>query len=249
MNDIDIPAARVQMGKALGDWVVSSKMSHQVIPGSWYFLSGLPAADVNMAMVYNDDMDALTITLEEITRMNVPACLFLAAAGKNLSTQLPDEWSHAGVFPLMTKALDSAAQELDPRVSLVTDDDIDATVTLLAESFLLDPTNFAFLVETLKNPASLSKIWILKEDGVMVSTVTTMLVDEALTVWCMATPPQYARKGFGKALLGDVLARNVNTGAKNGLLGATSAGQPLYEASGWEILEGWDVYVNSPAKH
>ena len=249
MSDVDISIAREQMGRALGDWVAFSKMSHQVLPGSWYFLSGMPAADVNMAMVHENDIDVLTKTLKEISRMNVPTCLFLAADGKNLSSKLPDEWSHVGVFPLMFKTLNKSDREFDPRVSVATLDNIDDAVKLMAESFLLDPINFTFLVETFKNPDSLSKIWILEENGVAVSTVTTMLVDDALTVWCMATPPQYARKGDGKALLGDVLARNSTANAKIGLLGATPAGQPLYKASGWEVLEGWDVYLNRPADH
>ncbi len=249
MSDVDISVAREQMGRALKDWVASSKMSHQVLPGSWYFLSGMPVADVNLAMVYENDIDVLTKTLTEISRMNVPTCLFLAADGKNLSSKLPDEWIHAGVFPLMSKALNKSDQEFDARVSVASLDRIDDAVKLLAESFHLDPINFAFLVETFKNPDSLSKLWILEENGVAVSTVTTILVDETLTVWSMATPPQYARKGYGKALLGEVLARNAATNAKNGLLGATPAGQPLYMATGWEVLEGWDVYLNGPANH
>ncbi|MEI9907354.1 MAG: GNAT family N-acetyltransferase [Actinomycetota bacterium] len=249
MSDVDVSVARERMGRALGDWIVSSEMSHEVSPGLWYFFSGLPVADVNMAMIYNDDMNVLTKTLNEIVRMNVPTCLFLAAYGKNLSDRLADEWSHVGVLPLMTKVLDNDVQDFDPRVSLVTIDDIDAAVALMAESFLHDPVNFAFLVEAFNSPDSLSKIWLLKEDGVAVSTVTTILVDDALTVWCMATPPQYARKGYGKALLRDVLNRSANTGAKTGLLGATPAGQPLYKASGWEVLEEWDLYLNSPANH
>ena len=249
MSDVDISVARERMGKALGAWVASSKMSHQVLPGSWYFLSGMPAADVNMAMVYENDIDVLTKTLKEVSRMDVPTCLFLAADGKNLSSKLPDEWSHAGVFPLMSKALNKSDQEFDARVSVATLDNIDDAVKLMAESFHLDPINFAFLVETFKSPDSLSKLWILEENGVAVSTVTTILVDESLTVWSMATPPQYARKGYGKALLSDVLARNAATNAKIGLLGATSAGEPLYKATGWEVLEGWDVYLNSPADH
>ena len=249
MSEVDISVARKQMGRALGGWVVSSKMSHQVLPGSWHFLSGLPAADVNMAMVHADDNDELTSVLKEITRMNVPTYLFLAAEGKKLSSQLPGEWKQVGIFPLMTKELDETVREFDPRVSLISADDVNDVVKLLADSFLLDRSNFGFLFDTLKNPDSVSNIWILKEDGVAVSTVTTMLVDDALTVWCMATPPQFARKGYGKALLGDVLLRCGAKGAKRGSLGATEAGKPLYEASGWETLEGWDVYLNGFANH
>ena len=33
-------------------------------------------------------------------------------------------------------------------------------------------------------------------------------------------------------------------GCTVGLLGATPAGQPLYESTGWTTLEPWDIYVN-----
>ena len=249
MSDVDISVARNQMGRAFEFWATSPGMSHEVLSGSWHFLSGFPSADVNMAMIHADDNDALAITLSAITNMNVPTLLFLAAAGKELSNRLPDEWTNVGVFPFMAKQLNASVDEFDYRVSVALLDDTAEVVGLLADSFLLEPNIFSFLIDTLKNPDSAVDIWVLKDNGVAVSTATTMLVDDALTVWCMATPPQFARKGYGKALLGEVLSRSAANGARIGLLGATDAGRPLYEATGWETLEGWDVYVNALANH
>jgi len=237
------------MGRALAEWATSPSISHEVLSGSWQFLSGLPSADVNMAMVHTDDNDALAITLSAITNMNVPTVLFLAAAGKELSNRLPDEWTNVGVFPFMAKQLHASVDEFDYRVSVALLDDTAEVVGLLADSFLLEPNIFSFMIDTLKNPDSAVDIWVLKDNGVAVSTATTMRVDDALTVWCMATPPQFARKGYGKALLREVLSRSAANGARVGLLGATDAGRPLYEATGWETLEGWDVYVNALANH
>lgn len=249
MNVVEISAAREQMGRALGDWVSSPDMSYQLLPGSWYFLSGLPSADANLAMVHADDEDVLNETLNAITRMDVPTILFLAADGKKLSEKLPDEWKRVGNFPFMTKQLHDGALGIDPRVSVAKVGDTNDVVKLLSESYLLDPYICSFLTDTLKNPDSVSDIWVLRDEGVAVSTVTTTRVDDALTVWCMGTPPQHARKGYGKALLNSVLAQSATQGADVGLLGATEAGKPLYDATGWETLEGWEVYVNGLADH
>jgi hypothetical protein len=51
--------------------------------------------------------------------------------------------------------------------------------------------------------------------------------------WGMSTPPAHARRGYGRAVLDSVLAAGVADGARTGVLGATPAGLPLYEATGW----------------
>ena len=49
----------------------------------------------------------------------------------------------------------------------------------------------------------------------------------------------------GRALLADVLRRGKLEGASIGLLGATPAGKPLYDATGWTTLEGWRLFLSS----
>jgi len=46
-------------------------------------------------------------------------------------------------------------------------------------------------------------------------------------------------------LLADVLARARLEGASIGLLGATPAGRPLYDATGWTTLEEWQLFLSS----
>ncbi len=134
----------------------------------------------------------------------------------------------------------------DRRVRRAGSEDFDAVGELIAEAFGLgrEDADVCARVLLVEDEDEMS-IWLLEEDGQPVSTVTTVPVDEAVCVWCMATPSRLGRRGYGRALLGDVLLRAREAGASVGLLGATPSGQPLYEATGWETLEGWQLYLNA----
>jgi predicted acetyltransferase len=64
-------------------------------------------------------------------------------------------------------------------------------------------------------------------------------------VWCMATPERFARRSYARALLAHVLHVAAGQGATFGLLAATPAGKPLYDATGWSTLEEWRLHLNS----
>ena len=81
--------------------------------------------------------------------------------------------------------------------------------------------------------------------GVTATEVLTSIVDDAVTVWCMSTPERFARRGYGRAILADSLLRAKSDGAKVGLLGATPAGKPLYDATGWITLEHWRLFASA----
>lgn len=246
MIEIDIPARRNQMGLSLIDWASSDQMSHQVLSSSWHFLSGLPAADVNLAMIHDNDEKALIDIKNAIDRMAIPALVMLADKGKGLSESLGGNWTNVGVLPFMFLDLEAHQQQSDKRVRRAVADDIEEVISLLADSFELDRNIVRVIADVLKNPVAISKIWILEEGGQAVSTVTTIRVEDAVAVWCMATPPKFARKGYGRALLGASLAQYQSDGAKIGLLGATEAGKPLYDSAGWQTLEEWDIYLDIP---
>lgn len=246
MIEIDIPARRNQMGLSLIDWASSEQMSYQVHSSSWHFLSGLPAADVNLAMIHDNDEKALVDIKNAIDRMTIPALLMLADKGKCLSENLGENWTHVGVMPFMFLDLEAGQQQSDKRVRRAKADDIEEVISLLSQSFELERNVVAVIADVLKNPEAISEIWILEEGGQAVSTVTTIRVEDAVTVWCMGTPPEFTRKGYGRALLGACLAQYQSDGVKIGLLGATEAGKPLYDSAGWQMLEEWDVYLDIP---
>jgi GNAT superfamily N-acetyltransferase len=88
------------------------------------------------------------------------------------------------------------------------------------------------------------KIWILVDGDVPVSAVLTSIVDDAVTIWCMSTPERFARRGYGRAILAHTLSQAKSEGAAVGLLGATPAGKPLYDATGWFTVEQWQMFAN-----
>ena len=87
--------------------------------------------------------------------------------------------------------------------------------------------------------------WLLDDDGAAVSTVMTAQVDDIVSVWCMGTPERFGRRGYARAILAHVLDVASRQDAETGLLGATPAGKPLYDATGWQTLEEWQLYVNA----
>lgn len=247
MSEIDVALARQHMGTALADWIAFPEMLHQVHPTSWLFLSGSPFSGFNKAMVNANDEETLSKILQIIGEKTALTHLFLAEDGKSLVNRLPAEWKRVGHDPFMYKHLDVTDQEFDPRVSVAGIDDYESVLTLLSDSFGVEPTRDPIIANMLSNPIAMSDIWVLKEDGQAVCTVMTCLVDDALTVWAMSTPPRFRRRGYAKALLDDVLRRSALNGAMTGLLVATEVGKKLYDALGWTTLEEWDVYSNDVA--
>lgn len=244
MSRIDISHVREQMGFSLGSWAVSSDMDHQVQQGSWRFLSGIPSAAVNMAMVHDDDPVVLDQTLNAVSKMRVPAVLFLASNGKRLAKDLSSAWKKITLFTLMTKELSSDVTEFNQGVSLASSGDAETVAQLLEESFSVEPGTYRFLFASAEDPTSGVDIWMLTVNGTIVSTVTTILVEDAVALWCMATPPRFERRGYAGALLVDVMARFGANGTITGLLCASPAGKSLYDSKGWVTQEEWDVYLN-----
>ncbi|MCW2498692.1 MAG: hypothetical protein JWN87_368 [Frankiales bacterium] len=214
----------------------------QVEPGWFVALSGLPDPDANLALVHHDDPAALAAVLREVERVGAPAAVILAGDGTALAARLPAGWDHVGAMPFMTLALASAAVAADPRVRPAGTADGDAVVALFGAAFGLAP-EVAEMIRPLIHAGAPTRVWLLEDDGQPVSAVVAGRVGDVETIWCMSTPQHFARRGYGRALLNAVLAAAKAEGATVALLGATEAGFPLYDATGWQTVEPWEMYV------
>ena len=76
-------------------------------------------------------------------------------------------------------------------------------------------------------------VFLVRRGGKPVSTVTTTRGGAIVGIWTMATPPEYQRRGAGRAVLDYAMAYHAARGAERFYLGATEAGQPLYERAGF----------------
>lgn len=74
-------------------------------------------------------------------------------------------------------------------------------------------------------------------------TVSVTLTGATGAISLMATPPQHQRKGFGRALLSQVINDYRRRGVKRFHLGATEAGRPLYESVGFELVADLPVWI------
>ena len=246
MDEFGVAGRRRQMGEALQGWAEFPGAVHAVTHGSWMFLSGLPSPDVNMALVDGGDIQEFDRVMSTIADRGAPALLMFAGSGLPLAERAAEGWTHVGVMPFMLADVASTPQRLDARVRRARADDRDALMGLWADAFGMLPEITAPIVEaTVRDPESRIGAWLLEEDGVSVSTVTTATVGDAVTVWSMATPERFSRRGYARALLADAMARASAGGLRVGLLGATPAGKPLYDATGWTTLEDWQIYTNS----
>jgi len=234
------------MGEALQGWAGFPGAVHAVNDGSWMFLSGLPSPDVNLALVHGGDPGEFGQVVATIADVGAPALLMLTGNGLPFAEHVPSGWVHVGVMPFMIADVASTLQRPDARVRRAMADDHDALLGLWADAFEMLPENAEPIVQaTVRDPESGIGAWLLEQDGVAVSTATTARVGDAITVWSMATPERFTRRGYARALLADAMARAAADGVRVGLLGATPAGKPLYDATGWTTLEDWQIFTNS----
>ncbi len=246
----DLVQVRKVMGEAITSVAVLARSKSLVANDHWYALTGVNAADWNMALVFDNNPAVLTSVLDEINRVDVPTYVLLAGAGTDLGAAFPDGWVHAGSYPFMRTDAPFNDGHIDPRVRRAGPDDGEAINLLIAQAFGLDSEVSRELIQAVADQRTAMTAWILEDNGVALSTVMTARSGDVVSVWCMATTPAAYRKGYGKALLSTVLTLAEREGATIGLLGATEAGFPLYEALGWRTVEDWAVYADvSSATH
>jgi GNAT superfamily N-acetyltransferase len=245
MDDSDMALRRRQLGEGLAGWATVSGSRHHVDHESWTYLSGLGCADLNMALVHGHAPESLAAALDAIDGARVPALVFFAGAGRRLVDQLGAGWMQIDEVPFMIVDIALNPSRTDTRVRRATHDDIDTVTGMWADAFDIQPEACRPVVDaSVSGTGDVMALWVLEEGSDAVSTVTTSRVGDATIVLAMATPARFARQGFGRSLLNDVMTRTGAQGAEVGLLLATPAGKPLYDATGWAAVENWATYTN-----
>jgi GNAT superfamily N-acetyltransferase len=85
--------------------------------------------------------------------------------------------------------------------------------------------------------------WGLYENGSLVSGTALVRAGESVCVWSMATPPELQGRGFGRRLLAGALESAAAKGASQCLLIASPAGERLYRALGFDLVEHWQLWT------
>lgn len=241
----DLTRWRTLMGRAVTEMLDLAGATVAVHPGWWLALSGLPSADLNMVLIHAADEGALEQAIVRIDACGCPALLLLAGGGQDLAAELPPDWTAVGAMPIMTVDLSDAPTAAEPRVRRARAADAPAISSLMSEAYGIDRELVVIMVSGVLGGESGSGFWVLEQNGEPVSTVLTSRVEDTVSLWCMATPPRFSRRGYGRTLLAAVLHWAAHDGASVGLLGATPAGEPLYRATGWTVIDNWDIHLNA----
>jgi GNAT superfamily N-acetyltransferase len=238
---------RASIGRQLQPWTTSGEMG--VGDTWWTMASGSPFAATNMSLIYGGSDDSLDSALEVVSRREVPSIAVLSGAGLAQAGRLLDRgFAFVGANPIMAIALDptqtksALSDGLEVRRVYVKKD-TDMIVTLLQESFELPFEVCTFFVSPEIALSPEVYFWLLFDQGQPVCTVTTTAEEGILGIKSMATPPSAQRKGYGKALLSQVLLEHAQQGERIGLLSATLAGEPLYRRLGFEVVEFGQVFA------
>jgi GNAT superfamily N-acetyltransferase len=231
------------MGEAVRPWCDAPGRVVEVDDAHWLAMTGVPSPDINMALLWSGEQQVLDEAVATFADHQVPALVMLV--GDAVGLTVPEGWDAVGSMPMMSVDLAATPLVPDPRVRPATAEDRDAVDAILVEAYGMSPEVVAVATEVLVTPSDRMRIWLLEDDGVPVSTVTSCRVEDSVSIWCMGTPERHGRKGYGRALLAAVLVAAKEGGATFGLLGATPAGLPLYEATGWTVVEDWQLHTNA----
>jgi len=242
MEETSTAERRAQMGRSAGSLLAAGPRPVAAAgPGFWLALSGAPALDANLALVDTDDPGVRDGVLAAVVDAAVPTTMMLAGAA--IGVDLGSDWTRAGAMPFMRTSLGGGSGVSDPRVRRADAGDVDSVRRLQGAAFGLDDAVAGVIADLLTLDDTGARVWLLVDEGTPVSSVITDVVDDAVCVWCMATPAVYERRGYGRSVLGHALADAAADGLAVALLGATPAGKPLYDATGWTTLEEWDLYA------
>ena len=244
MDPKEVSIRRDQMGQAAGAMLRGGPSP--IIDrgeGYWMALSGAHSPDMNMTLVSSGGSAAVASVLDRVTESEIPTLFMLAGECQSVDVDAP--WQQVGEMPFMASELASDHLQGDTRVRQAEAEDEAVVCEVMGEACGLPADLMVGVIGgVLRDGSGPTKIWLLVDDNVPVSAVLTSIVDDAVTVWCMSTPERFSRRGFGRAILAHALLQAKSSGASIGLLGATPAGKPLYDNTGWTTLEIWRMFAS-----
>jgi N-acetylglutamate synthase len=241
----ELSQRRIQMGMSIQPWIPAcgSRAIGEVTTEYWVVLTGSPGPDGNMALVHDGTQSTLEMVQERLDAEGYPCLLMLA--GYPVPYNLAPPWRSLGRLPFMSLDLPNAQFGPDIRVRRADDEDFETVVQLVTDSNPFGREVAEVGVAILREEVDSPLIWLLHDNGVPVCTVSSAVVEDAVCIWSMATPPRHRKRGYGRAILSHALHHaHECRGAVQGLLAASPAGKPLYEATGWLVIEEWQMYMS-----
>ena len=204
----------------------------------WLGLSGEPGcADLNMAGVVGSASPAVVDGyVDAVEERGLDAILFVGDDAPHLvNAALARGLTAAGAVPMMVWRRDALISTGARRARQVTEDEIPAVNTVVADAFSLAED----AVQRTMPPSLLAAgadVWIVEEDGAIAGSGTFVRSGDHVAIYCMATGAAFQRRGIGRALLETAMGHYLEQGVTTFTLEATAAGLRLYEQIGFETV-------------
>lgn len=213
-------------------------------------LSGGPSADFNLCLV--DDSPNVEVAIRESverTRTRRLSALFMLSGRASARLQGHPEalgLMLVGEAPLMV--FDGAlpfSEARYPATRVFSEPEMREVAALIADAFQLDP---AWVGRTFASQRAIeascgADFYVVRNEGIAVSTVTVTGSGRVLGIWSMATDPGFQRRGAGRTALEHAMAEKRALGAQAFYLIATPAGKPLYDTVGFKTVESIRMYA------
>jgi GNAT superfamily N-acetyltransferase len=231
-----------QMGNAPG---FELHMTRSCVLG----LTDEPLADFNM-LTLGADPDAEAFLIRSVARARERDLPLMAMMSPHVAQALAPVATRLGLTavgasPLMVLRAGTAVQSsravkvtraLGPELVGVAGD-------LAAAAFDVPREVVARCIDVGVTETSGVETWIAWNDEGPMSAVSVTPAGNTAGISLMATPPQRQRKGWGRALLTQVIEDYRGRGVERFYLGATEAGRPLYASLGFETVADLSAWV------
>jgi len=217
---------------------------HDIVSDSWIAFSGASSVTYNVASCRSKNPDVLTERcLQPVFDLGQPAIIMLAGAGLASAQKLADaSWVTVGALPLMRLREPTFSFGSDPGGAALTEDELPLARELLESAYGLDAACAAVAVPDRAVKDEDMGAWGLYDEGQLVSCVTTVVEDDIMVVWSMATRQSFQGRGYGRRLLETILRHSFDCGATASLLQSSVAGERLYRSLGYEVVEYWQLW-------
>jgi GNAT superfamily N-acetyltransferase len=215
----------------------------------WAAMSGAPSVDYNVIVCYGGGEVVETAVLAGL-ETRVPFVMMLAGRALGEAQVLMDrDWICAGSVPFMRRELPmrdrgaALAAAEQAAVRRLGPDQLAEAQELVDVAFALGPDLARAAVPASAVTTPGQAVWgIADKTGRLVSCMSVARVEQTASVWWMSTPPDRRREGHASRLLSVALDVEAAEGARECLLYASEAGEPFWEAMGFETLERWQIW-------
>ena len=205
-------------------------------------MSGAPAPDFNIVLCHGADATLVIDSMALVQEAGCPTTLMLA--GRSLADAqllLDAGWVCLGVTPVMCLEIEPSRNPPDLLVRRLTTQGLDRVRSVVVETFALDQALASAAVPDQASSAPGCDVWVLEVDGEIRSCVLSSIVEDALVLWSMATPPRWRRHGYAARLLREVFSRAAPQGVASSFINCSPEGEAFYRSVGFRVIEHWQI--------